>query len=240
MKAGIECQDFAACMELESTSGRVLAAVISDGAGSAPKAEAGARLVCTGFLRAVRDHCGQGHGIEDADDDTIRDWMDATRERINVFASREHVSPRDCAATLVAVLAGPRNALIIHVGDGAAVVREEGSPDWIVPSWPFHGEYASTTAFVTDDPEPRLSIERLPVRIDQIAVFSDGLERLVLDHAQKTAFTPFFDRILSPLSASKVIGHDRSLSCALRSYLDSHPVCERTDDDKSLILGMRT
>jgi Protein phosphatase 2C len=240
IKAGIECQDFLACVEWQSAAGNVLVAVVSDGAGSASQAETGSRIVCFGLLRAVRDHFRNGRGIDDADDETVRDWIDSIRERISISASRNQFRRRDYAATLVAVLAGPRSAIVLHIGDGAAVVREHGSSSWIVPSWPFHGEYASTTAFVTDDPAPRLSIERLPVRIEHIAVFSDGLERLVLDHAQRTAFPPFFNRTLSPILASNVLGHDRSLSRALRSYLDSEAICDRTDDDKALILGART
>jgi hypothetical protein len=238
-KAGSVCQDYAACLEFDTARGSVLAAVVSDGAGSASRAEAGARLACAGFLRAARDHFRQGLGIEDIGEETALDWMDGIRERINAFAFRSGIHPRDCAATLVSVLAGPRSALVLHVGDGAAVVREQGSADWIVPSWPFHGEYASTTAFVTDDPSPRLSVEPLPVRLDRVAVFSDGLERLVLDHAQRAAFGPFFDRMLSPVAASGTAGHDRALSHALRTYLDGTAVCDRTDDDKSLILGAR-
>lgn len=239
VKSGLPCQDYALCMELETSSGNVLATVVSDGAGSASHAAAGARTVCTGFLREVSDHVKSGRGIEDIGDDDILDWLDGVRERVNMFAKRAQVRPRDCAATLVSVLAGPRSALVVHIGDGAAVVREEGTADWIVPSWPFHGEYASTTIFVTDDPMPAVSTVRLPIRLDRLAVFSDGIERLVLDHAKQTAHGPFFDQMTAPVAASGANGRDLSLSKPLRAYLDSQAVCDRTDDDKSLVLGVR-
>lgn len=238
-RSGKGCEDFAASMEFEVADGNILAAVVSDGAGSASHAAAGSRLVCGGFLRAVGQYLREGGSLRDADDEVVHDWIDATREWINVRCARIGARPRDCAATLVAVLAGPREAVVVHVGDGAAAVREAGSVDWIVPSWPFQGEYASTTTFVTDDPAPRVCVERLPIRLDGLAVFSDGLERMVLDHASRTAFAPFFDRMLSPLSTSGVSGHDRKLSAALREYLSSPTVCDRTDDDKSLVLGIR-
>lgn len=239
VKSGLPCQDFALCMELESASGNVLAAVVSDGAGTASHAEAGAKMVCTGFLRAASEHFRSGRGIEDVGEDAVFDWLDGIRERVNAFAGRALIRPRDCAATLVGVLAGPRAAIIVHVGDGAAVVREEGSADWIVPSWPFHGEYASTTIFVTDDPMPAVSIVPLPIRLDRVAVFSDGIERLVLDHARRTAHGPFFDRMTSPVAGMGTGGYDSTLFKPLREYLDSKAVCDRTDDDKSLILGVR-
>jgi len=238
-KSGLPCQDFATCFEIKGARGNILTAVVADGAGSASHAEAGARLVCGGFSRAAAEYFKAGGAIEDLDEEITLDWVDRVRERINVFARRMDVQPRDCAATLVGVLAGPRSAVIIHIGDGAAVVREEGSSDWVVPSWPFHGEYASTTRFVTDDPAVEPALIRLPVRIDRLALFSDGLERLVLDHTNQTAHVPFFERMTAPVHSSSVRGHDRELSAHLRTYLDSKAVCDRTDDDKSLILGVR-
>jgi hypothetical protein len=239
VKSGLPCQDYAACIELGGASGSVLAAVVSDGAGSASHAEAGARMVSFGFLRAACDHFQRGQALEDADGEVVLGWLDDIRERLSTFATRTRIRPRDCAATLVGVLAGPRSALVVHVGDGAAVLREQGTTDWIVPSWPFHGEYASTTVFVTDDPIPEPSIVALPVRLDRLAVFSDGIERLVLDHANRTAHGPFFDRMMAPVAASAVAGRDRGLSNRLRDYLDDKAVCDRTDDDKSLILAVR-
>lgn len=235
----LPCQDYFACCEFKAKAGDVLAAVVSDGAGTASHASAGAKMVCTSFLRQAQAHLANGLDIEDVDADAIMDWMDGIRERIGIYAKRANVTPRSCAATLVAVLAGPRSALAVHVGDGAVVVREEGSSDWVVPSWPFQGEYASTTVFVTDNPAPSVVLTPIPARLDRVALFSDGLERLVLDHTTKMAHGPFFDRFTAPVATSKADGRDEALSKLLRGYLDGPEVCKRTDDDKSLILGVR-
>lgn len=239
VKSGLPCQDFALCKEINSLFGSVFAAVISDGAGTANHAQMGAKMVCAGFLRAVLSHFATGKTIEDIGEDDVLEWVDGIRERINAFSRRRNAIPRDCAATLVGLIVGPRSAIVVHIGDGAAVVKEEGKANWFVPSWPFHGEYASTTAFVTDDPAPQISIVSLQIRLDRVVVFSDGLERLVLDHAKRMAHGPFFDRITAPVAASVIQGHDAHLAEPLRNYLDSNVVCERTDDDKSIILGVR-
>jgi hypothetical protein len=109
---------------------------------------------------------------------------------------------------------------------------------WDVPSWPAHGEYASSTYFVTDDPEPRLQFVQLADGISELAVFSDGIERLALDFANKTASERFFDPMFAPLARSAP-GRNRTLSSNLRRYLDSPRIIDRTDDDKSLILARR-
>jgi serine/threonine protein phosphatase PrpC len=173
-------------------------------------------------------------------EEDVRNWLDEIREALNAKANAMALRPRDFASTMVAVLASPQTSIVIHIGDGAAVWKKAGSDEWEVPSWPYHGEYASTTAFVTDDPQPKLNYLRINEAIDEFALFSDGIERLVLEQTSRSAHAPFFKRMLAPLKGSLVEGPDRDLSAALKDYLDSPSVCERTDDDKSLILGVRT
>ncbi len=234
------CQDYAVCEEFETAEGTVLVAIVADGAGAASHAEIGARLVCVGFLRAVKAFFRKGeHCLDDAVESVVSEWIEGIRDRITMFARRQEISTHEYAATLVAVLAGPESALLVHIGDGAIVVHRQDTEDLWVPSWPYHGEYASTTSFITAEPRPRLSIVKISERLDQIAVFSDGLERLVLDFEHQSAHSPFFARMFQPLLNSVTDGHDKLLSNALRDYLDSQIICDRTDDDKCLILGVR-
>jgi hypothetical protein len=78
----------------------------------------------------------------------------------------------------------------------------------------------------------------LPEPIDQIAVFSDGIERLALEFSSKTAHGPFFESMFAPMRDASP-GRDRPLSRALQRFLDGPTVCDRTDDDKTLILAKR-
>jgi hypothetical protein len=92
---------------------------------------------------------------------------------------------------------------------------------------------------VTEDPAPQLRIARSDQPIDGVALFSDGIERLVLDFANHTAPAPFFDTMMKPLASSAIMGRDQKLCTSLKRYLDGERVNERTDDDKSLILALR-
>jgi hypothetical protein len=98
--------------------------------------------------------------------------------------------------------------------------------------------YASSTYFITDDPEPKLDFISLNGECSELAVFSDGIERLALDFGNLNAFERFFDPMFAPLKKLGP-GRDRALSAGLRRYLDSPRVTERTDDDKSLVLARR-
>lgn len=239
IKSGTECQDRASCLVHEVRGCEFLSAVVSDGAGSASEAANGAAIICTGFQRQVAGHLRGGEALEGIDTETVAGWLDEVRERIIMRSAGMGLRPRDFAATLVAAIVGPECAIVAHVGDGAAVLRDAHSGDWLVPSWPFHGEYASTTRFVVDDPQPVISFAYIKGQFDRAVVFSDGIENLVLDHRAKSAPRPFFDRLTNPVAAAATQGRDRRLSKHLRSYLDGEQLREATDDDKSLIIGVR-
>lgn len=237
-KSGLPCQDFGVCEVINTPDGPVLVALVSDGAGSASLAQLGSKAVSTGLLRCARSYLAT-RSLDLLTEEHVWDWVDEVREFISAKAIRKGAKPRDFAATLVGALISKNVCIILHIGDGAAVLRRAGSNVWEVPSWPYQGEYASTTAFITDDPQPRLVFMRINDQIHQFALFSDGIERMVLETASKSAHGPFFNRMVAPLLASGSSGVDVTLSLALRSYLASPAVCDRTDDDKTLILGVR-
>lgn len=209
-------------------------AVASDGAGSATFGGQGAWIACRIFVGAARKHFEASADMPS--DDQCWAWLDEVRDRIAQAARSRATSSRQFAATLVAVIASDVETVVLHVGDGAAVLQIEG--EWLASSWPENGEYASTTFFVTDDPVARLRITRIG-RATAVAVFTDGIERLVLDYASKRPHAPFFDGIIRPIAQAQGQGRNRDLAASLARYLDSDAINERTDDDKSLILAYR-
>jgi hypothetical protein len=149
------------------------------------------------------------------------------------------LSMRDFAATLVFVISDGNESVISHIGDGCAVVKDRNLEKWVAPIWPDHGEYASTTNFVTDEIRPRLRIYRYKNPISGLAVFSDGLERLALEFLSKQPFEKFLEGVTKPLKSATHAGRDNNLSRQLRQYLNSDAINSRTDDDKSLIIALR-
>lgn len=239
LKAGSFCQDAWCCAELARDDYSVLAAIVSDGAGSAPYAATGSKVVCTSLMRSVRSFFAEKK-LEDLTEEKIWEWVDLIRDRLQTFADQKGVRLQDYAATLVALFADQTHTVILHIGDGAVVVRKSPESEWEVPSWPYQGEFASTTTFITDKTEPRLTITPIDEPISDFAIFSDGIERLVLNYGENKAYSPFFDRMIAPLRSLEETGKSDLLSKALHDYLSSPKVCERTDDDKTLILGVRT
>jgi hypothetical protein len=238
VRAGLGCDDRAACLEFVDAGRSALVAVVSDGAGSARYGSMGSSAVVRQFMGAAFVFLRSGRPLSEIDDEVSREWLDSIRDKIFIMSNRMSASPKDLAATLVGVVASKDEIVICHVGDGACVIRNADNQEWHVLSWPSHGEYASTTYFVTDDPQPNLRVSHAHGTFSDIAIFSDGLERLSLDFARQVAFKPFFDSMLKPLSGLRP-GRDRNLSMGLRRFLDSPSVTDRTDDDKSLIIATR-
>jgi hypothetical protein len=234
VRDGSDCQDASRCISVGPDS-NVLIAVVCDGAGSASYGGQGAAITCRTVSESARIHFSNSKDLPR--DDDVWNWVDEARERINRAAASRSLERREFSCTLVTVFATDAAAMILHIGDGAAVVRLDGK--WVAPSWPAHGEYASQTFFVTDDPAPQLRITRLEIPVDVAAVFSDGIERLVLDFASQTAPAPFFDIMMKPFESAIATGRNQKLSASLKRYLDSDRVNERTDDDKSLVFAVR-
>ncbi len=232
VKSGTPCQD--AHRVVSNTNGNTLIAVVSDGAGSSTHGGAGAFITARTMAAAAVAHAAQSPNLPS--EEQFWSWLDETRDRIGVAAAKRGAQPRDFAATLVMAVADEAGAVLALVGDGAAGVRS--GTHWSVPSWPEHGEYASTTYFVTDAPAAKLRVVQLDCRPDAVVLMSDGLERLALDFAGQRPHPPFFNAIVTPVERSIVLGRDERLSRSLASYINSDTVNARTDDDKSLVIAV--
>lgn len=208
--------------------------MVCDGAGSATFGGQGASLICRALSIGFRAHFRTCDHLPT--DENIWDWIDVARERLALAAERRGTRRQAFASTLVLLAATEGDTLILHVGDGAVVARGTDGT-WRALSWPENGEYASTTYFVTDDPAPKLRISRLTEDFDAYALFSDGIEDLALDQKSMVPYEPFFRSMITPVDAAINSGNSPDLSKALANFLNSERVCDRTDDDKSIILA---
>ena len=210
-------------------------AVVSDGAGSAKFGAFGAWLTCRFLLVRFREWVHENPELPTNED--LSDWIDELRDRIYTIAVRRGTVPRQFASTLAAIVVAQDEVVTLHIGDSAIVGRKNGV--WDVLCWPENGEYASSTYFVTDDPEPRLNIVRHQREHDAFALFSDGVGDLALSHLERVAHTRFFDPMIRPVDVASGEGRLIELSAKLATYLAGPLVCERSDDDKTLILISR-
>jgi hypothetical protein len=243
-RTGVPCQDVTACEILTNANeSETLIAVVSDGAGSASRAETGAALACQLFISEMRAFFESDRTAADLTTDFARKWITSFQSDIQLRADAEGLKLRDFACTFVAAVISDEAGAFLQVGDGAIVVRSYDEPsddsyDWVF--WADEGEYANQTTFLTGvEAFEKLNFQTVSHRVDEIALFSDGLQRLALHFQSRTAHAPFFQSMFAPLHAFSINGYAIDLSASLTAFLDSPSVNERTDDDKSLILATR-
>lgn len=225
---------------IETAEGGVLVAVVCDGAGSAAHAEIGAWRAAETMIELVELHFEEGGRMADVDLACGRAWIARVADTLTRDAAAQGRAIRDYACTLLAAVVGADGAAFLQIGDGAIVISRGEDEDWSYVFWPQHGEFANTTNFVVSrDATELLEFAYVPERLQEVALFSDGLENLVLHHATKTVFEPFFRKMIAPVRRGAEPGLNAPLSADLGTYLASPRVCERTDDDKALVLASR-
>jgi Protein phosphatase 2C len=229
------CQDAHATCVVEVAGGPALVVVVADGAGSAQFGEVGATVTCETLLAEASGALTAGVTVDHITRDVLVRWLLAAKSEIVREADLRSVRPRELACTAILAVVGEKVATFAQIGDGAVVIPDK---DGYAPVfWPAPAEYANVTDFLTDGGiEDRIVCEMVTGRIDELAVFSDGLQRLALDYSTRRGhskfFSPLFAALLNQPTTEQFAGH-------LRAFLDSAQINSRTDDDKTLVLAAR-
>lgn len=212
------CGDFSAC----KVAGDAIVAAVADGAGTAEAGHQGAALACEAFLELGR------RIYERALDPSC--LVAALQDRIPSQERDAH------SATLIGVAADSKGALVLQIGDGAAVFRRASAPGFEVAIWPEETEFLNHTFFATSpDAEQHLQVRRIEEPIEAFALFTDGLQHLVVDPECRAPHQPFFESVLNSLGPQS--GPDPRASAWLATMLASEPVTRRTFDDTGIVIG---
>ena len=234
LRRGVERQDRA----LHRVEADFAIAVVSDGAGSARNSALGATVATTRATGAAAWRM-----LDLAEPPTAADLEVVLRETAyGVRQSLEELSRQtgeplqSYANTLLLSIQTDSLLGAAQVGDGGMVIsNDQGSFDWLTS--PQHGEYVNQTTFITS----REWLERMEVRVveDQpkyLAMFSDGLENLVIEHATQQPFFGFFNNIFQWLEGQSDPGRAEA---ELSGLLRSPRVTSKSDDDITLLLTIR-
>lgn len=230
----LPCQDASWATKLFVDSVEFYLAACADGAGSATFAREGARLATESAVKRAVSDLETTRGIPDDPAAWLRTLALHVRGEVLDEAARQERTGREYACTFLMAVVGPACACFVQIGDGAIVVARPGGLEPVF--WPESGEYINTTHFLTDENAAHhVQTCHLDERIDQLAMFTDGLQQLALNFASRTAHGPFFEPMLDALAQ-----HDSdTLNVELLSFLESNAVNARTDDDKTLLLAVR-
>jgi len=229
-KGGKPCQD---AHNYQILPNGVLVAAVADGAGSATHSDLGAHIAVYTAVEKI----SQLLPLPENDSDRrvlMLDVLTFARESVVIEAEAQNVPVRDLASTLILVVATHNLVLAAQIGDGAAVVRDING-NLTALTTPLSGEYANETTFLVS---PN-AIESAQINIwhdtpAQLAIFSDGLQRLALKIPEATPHEPFFSPLFQFVSQMQ----DETVAFEeLKNFLKSSRVTSRTDDDLTLFLA---
>ena len=236
--SNLSCQDdcYADVMRIDDGLD-YLVCLVSDGAGSAKEGGKGAELACVTARSSIEATLGNLRSTP-LDKTLVEEWIKDIRRAIYALADANALTARDYACTLLGAVVGPNQALFFQVGDGA-IVASSGYAQGVV-FWPDSGPYANMTNFVTEEEDvlAHLHITVASAYIDEVALFSDGLQLLALSFEQRTPHIPFFEPMLNVLRRQKPVECE-ALDEQLARFLNSSQINGRTDDDKTLVLATR-
>jgi hypothetical protein len=233
-KRGTPCQDAHAYRIL---NGGIAAVAVADGAGSATHSEQGALCVAEGLIAVM------AQALLDAPPDDDVGWADLVangfyqaRQSLVALAETSGIPLRAFATTLTCALASSDRLVVGQLGDGVVVARDEEG-ELFAATQPQRGEYANETYFLTmDGALEQVEIQVYTQPVDAVAVMTDGLIRLAMDLGKNEPHSPFFQPLLTFASQAYDVTEAEE---KLTGLLDSERVCERTDDDKTVVLVAR-
>lgn len=233
----IPCQDNNYCSIVQDINGaQILIAIVSDGAGSASKADIGSSETCTKFSAFLIDCLKNGMVLNAFTEKFFKSWIVEFQNELATKATSEELTIRDYASTFLAAIVSAESACFVQIGDGAIVIKGEDD-EYSYMFVPQNGQYANQTFFITDEKAvERFQFEYIEKPINQIAMFSDGIQNLVLDVQNFTVNQNFFSEWFNWLSEIKDQNIGKKI---LEDYLNSPKINERTNDDKTLILAVR-
>jgi hypothetical protein len=235
-RKGQPCQDAHQWCELP---GGMLVAAVADGAGSAACAEIGSVLAAGGVIASAKEQLSRR--IPASDEEwyfTLQNTFFGAREAVIAGADELEVPISDLATTLLVAIVTPELVAAGQVGDGAVVARLNGNTfEAFTRPLMLEQEYVNETNFLTSPSfvgHTQLVVQR--AAISGLTLISDGLQMLALKMPQAEPHPAFFAPLLQLAAAP---GERNRAEEQLRSFLKSPRICDRADDDLTLLLAVK-
>lgn len=209
---------------------------VSDGAGSATYAKEASEFVTTEGYNFIENLILNNKDVKEP---KIFELAENLIEKIKEKAFEKNVDLNEFSCTFLGVILFFDKAIFFQIGDGAIICLDECNNYY--PIWfPQNGEYQNLTHFLIDDSNLRnFQISVINQKINEVAIFTDGLQQLALNFENYSVHQPFFNDMFKWLRLAENHENIKVLNSKLKGYLNSDIINERTDDDKTLFLASR-
>ncbi len=235
-KIGTPCQDsHLVCVQGGEETPSIIVCV-ADGAGSSEYSDEGSATACQTVAEMATLFFEKHRSFGNLTEEEVLAWCNKIRERLRHLAEDRESTLREFATTLCVALLSPSGSVFFQIGDGAIVARRTES--FGVVFWPQSGEYANTTMFLTgDNYEDHFQFHAEEGDFVDVALMTDGVERLALSFEGQNPHAPFFEPLFGALHSA---ADPDALNQDLRQFLDSDSMKVRSDDDKTVVLATKS
>ena len=235
--SGKGCEDVVQYTIVQDANNQeVLICCASDGAGSAKFASLAAEFTVSKIVETLSTYGSAGYSLNEKDIYTI---VEDVYEGLSLFAKYQEAEINEYSCTLLGCYLTNEQSIFFQIGDGA-IVRNDGNGYFTVIWMPQNGEYQNTTCFIVDYPTlGNLKIMIYEEPINEVALFTDGLQLLALNMEGQTVHQPFLNDFFKYLRQANNKDKVEVLNQKLAAYLGSNTIITRTDDDKTLFLATR-
>lgn len=220
-QSGAPCQDYS--LQRHFNKGTCCITVISDGAGSASRAEEGSKSLVNALTRHFLTVPLESNFTADSFQERVISTIASLRDELSKAGDLS-----DFHATLALVLRVERNCYTAHLGDGGITVAlTKDKTTRFERSNPQNGEYSNETFFFTLDDWKSYLRFKLYKNVDYYVLASDGVDPFIWD-AYEGVRQKFLIAVLQQLMLSK------DTNAELAAILLDPRMDEGTNDDKSL------
>jgi len=228
----MQCQDSFAFKTINED---FAVAAISDGLGSALKADIGAKVAVKSAVKSVERVIKATPKNVDITN-LAKDAVSAARGALEKRAKTEGCSLRDLACTLLVAITLKDAVAAVHVGDGALVADTDTGFNLI--TGPEESEYTNeVTPLTSQDWEKSLKSTSTVFGVNGIALFTDGCQRAGLKKVDNR-YTPF-EGFFGPLFRyATQIDNFEQANQDIYDLLASDKLSKHSEDDKTLVLGI--
>lgn len=196
---------------------------VADGAGSAERGGAGARVA----VRSVMEYMRERKYPERVN---LKNMVEYARNSLAHFAILDGYDFKDYATTLIVIISYGDRIRLIQIGDGGVVGRRKGKFQMI--SEPMNTEYANETVFLTSSSYMKFLRTGTFRNFDLIFAFTDGIQNGVLERKNGiyVPFVSFFEAMESfAVEESSSLDGSREIE----EMLDSQRFRNISSDDKT-------
>ena len=244
--AGQPCQDAAAYRTvpygMQKKRPYTVILAVADGAGSAERSGEGSQLAVNTALDIIESELRPRRGKRPRRRGTrnlkkfLNSAFTGATEAIEKKAKQDGADVRQYATTLLIAIAVDDVVAAGQTGDGAIVARI-GDQEYRTLIVPQRGRYRNETTFITEPDSVPQIMAKSKTAVNRIALFTDGLEGLVIAQADGSPHAPFFDGIFRWIEMQN--GDRASIEAGLTRLLNDPKTRNKTHDDLSIAVACR-